>query len=71
MIFPIVIFASALTVFSTLSLAVPLTDVKDDLNRYMIDAMASPCSSIEGCWDLLPMEELGETMREDLPKYAL
>lgn len=71
MIFPIVIFASALTVFSTLSLAVPLTDVKDDLNRYMIDAMASPCSSIGGCWDLLPMEELGETMREDLPKYVL
>ncbi|XP_076661145.1 uncharacterized protein LOC143365055 [Halictus rubicundus] len=70
MMLPIVIFISALTALSTLTLAVPLTDFKNNLNRNVIDAAVSPCSSNEACWELLPVEELQENIpiQENLPK---
>ncbi|XP_076303694.1 uncharacterized protein LOC143221916 [Lasioglossum baleicum] len=72
MMLPIVIFVSALTALSTLTLAVPLTDVKN-LNRNVIDTVVSPCSSNEACWELLPVEELHGNIpiQEDLPKIHI
>ncbi|XP_033330376.1 uncharacterized protein LOC117222668 [Megalopta genalis] len=57
MMLPIVIFISALTTLSTLILAVPLTDFKNNLNRNAINNVVSPCSANEACWEVLPVKE--------------
>ncbi|XP_078039672.1 uncharacterized protein LOC144471475 [Augochlora pura] len=59
MIPPIVILISAFTPLSSLVLAVPLTDFKNNLNRNAINAVVSPCPANEPCSEILPvMEEI-------------